>query len=74
MNKKLKLNKLTVSNLDRVKGGITNPQCACPRTNYEQGAYNQAPTQYTCTTCLATYCTCVSVCTCDSMCTCGPEC
>ncbi len=48
MKRKLKLTKLTVANLDRVKGGITNHQCACPRTNYEQVAYNQAPTQTTC--------------------------
>ncbi len=30
MNKKLKLTKLTVANLDRVKGG--RPECACELT------------------------------------------
>jgi hypothetical protein len=40
MNRKLKLNKLTVSNLDRVKGGVEIPPCGCPYGHPEQGAYN----------------------------------
>lgn len=38
MNKKLKLTKLTVANLDRVKGG--RPPCACDWL-LQNGAYNR---------------------------------
>lgn len=41
MNKKLKLNKLTVTNLERVKGG-TDPVCMCPEPTlgYDQVFYH----------------------------------
>jgi hypothetical protein len=39
MKRKLKLTKLTVSNLDSVKGGVDFPECGCPYTDPQQGAY-----------------------------------
>jgi hypothetical protein len=41
--KKLKLTKLTVTNLDRLKGGDI-PYCACEWTT-DNGAYNQVNTK-----------------------------
>ena len=40
MKRKLKLTKLTVSNLDNVKGGIDSPDCGCPYTNPQLGLFN----------------------------------
>jgi len=40
MKRKLKLTKLTVANLDSVKGGADPPECGCPVTNPQLGAYN----------------------------------
>jgi len=48
MNKKLKLTKLTVANLDRVKGG--RPPCACQWTTND-GAFNRDHVTFTCFPC-----------------------
>lgn len=54
MKRKLKLTKLTVSNLDRVKGGIDTPECGCPYTDPQQGVniYNLHQT-ITCVPCVS---------------------
>ncbi|MDQ1353163.1 MAG: hypothetical protein QG657_3469 [Acidobacteriota bacterium] len=53
MKKKLKLTKLTIANLDRIKGG--NVFCACPDNNprlaaYDYNVHHTLPTCIVCPT------------------------
>jgi len=53
MKRKLKLTKLTISNLDSVKGGIDSPECGCLYTDPQQAAYNYNLNHtITCVSCL----------------------
>lgn len=58
MNRKLKLTKLTVANLNRIKGGIAH--CGCIWTNPGAAAFDNA-IQHTCDTLIKEQCTATSV-------------
>ncbi len=57
MNTKLKLTKLTVANLNRIKGGINH--CACPWTFPAVAAFDNA-IEHTCDTLVKVQCAATS--------------